>query len=100
VVGFEAGERGIEKFPARHDDDIDSGRQRLAAEQLTRPPLRPVPLDRGPELSGRGDPESRVVAAVRDDEHEHETALQPNTRVVGPLEFRPAANPGAASQCA
>jgi hypothetical protein len=34
VVGFEAGEGGIEHFPARHDNDIDAGGELLPPEHL------------------------------------------------------------------
>ena len=35
VIGFETGEGCIEHFPARHDDDIEAGRQLPAPEQLS-----------------------------------------------------------------
>ena len=36
VVGFEACKGGIEHFPARHDDDIESGGELVPSEEFAR----------------------------------------------------------------
>jgi hypothetical protein len=43
VIGFKAGERRIEHFPAWHKDDIQPRRRFLFSEQLAGETLGPVP---------------------------------------------------------
>ena len=51
VIGLKAGEGRIEHFPARHDDEVETGWRFVFPEQLTGQALGSVPHDRGPQLS-------------------------------------------------
>jgi hypothetical protein len=87
IVGFEAGERSIENVPARHDDDIDTRRDAVASEELPCEAFRAVSLNGRTKLSGCRHSQPCRPAAVRRDEHEHITPLEPCARVVGPFEI-------------
>jgi hypothetical protein len=45
VVGFKAGERSIEHFPARHDHDVESGGHAVAPEDFTGKPFDTIAAD-------------------------------------------------------
>ena len=54
VVGFEAGKRRIEHFPAGDDDHIDRGSHLVPPEDLTGQALGTIAFDRRSEFSRRG----------------------------------------------
>ena len=87
VVGFEADKGSIEHFPARHDDDVQAGRDLVAPEHFARQALGAVAIDGRPELPCSGNPESPFRSAIRNDEHGHETAVDPRPGLVGALEL-------------
>ena len=87
VVGFKSGEGGIEHFPARHDNDIESTGNLVTPEQLARQAFRAVPDHGVPELTGRrhSEPEKRPLR--REHEHGHEAAANPLPVTVNPFEL-------------
>ena len=90
VVGFKAGERCIEHFPARHDDDVQTGRDRVAPEHLARQPFGAVAFDGRSQFSRGRDAEPRGGAAIRHHEQHHEPSVDSRAGLVGALEFGPA----------
>jgi hypothetical protein len=50
IVGFKAGERSIEHFPAGHDDNVEPFSDLIAPEHLAREPLEAIANDRAAEL--------------------------------------------------
>jgi hypothetical protein len=93
VVGFNAGERCIEHFPSRHDDDVEPCCDLVPPEYLAGEALGPVTFDGRPELSGCGDSQTGCGAAVGHDEEHHVSAVNPDARFIGTFELRPATNP-------
>ena len=45
VIGFEAGEGGIEHFPARHDDDVGAGGHLVTPEHLAGEAFGAIAID-------------------------------------------------------
>jgi hypothetical protein len=45
VISFEAGEGGIEHFPARHNDDVEAGGHVVAPEHLAGEALGAIAID-------------------------------------------------------
>jgi hypothetical protein len=64
VVGFKAGERRIDHFPARHEDDVESRWRFPSPEQLAGETFGPVPDNSGANLPCGCYTESAPVAAV------------------------------------
>ena len=92
VIGFEAGEGGIEHFPARHDDDVEAGGDFMAPEHLSGETFGAVPFDGRPEFPRGSHTEPRRGSAVRQHEQCHEAAMDPSAFFVDALEFGPAAD--------
>ena len=92
VIGFEAGEGGIEHFPARHDDDVETGGDFMAPEHLSGETLGAVPFDGRPEFPRGSHTEPRRGSAIRQHEQCHEAAMDPSALFVDALEFGPAAD--------
>jgi len=93
VIGFNAGEGRIEHFPTWNEDDIEASGHLLAPEHLARQAFGAVALDRRPELSRRGNPEPRHLAAIRQHNERHESAPRPGSFAVDALEIGPAPDP-------
>ena len=93
VIGFEAGEGGIEHFPARHDDNVEAGGDFMAPEHLSGEAFGAVPFDGRPEFPRGSHTEPRRGSAVRQHEQCHEAAMDPSAFFVDALEFGPAADP-------
>lgn len=87
-VGFNAGERCIEHFPPRHNDDVEPGRHLVTPEYFAGAALGAVALHGGAEFPCGRHAEPRRRSAVRDDEQCHEAGVNPDPRVVGAFEFR------------
>ena len=51
VIGLKAGEGRIEHFPARYDDEVETGWRFVSPEQLAGQALGSVPHDRRAQLS-------------------------------------------------
>lgn len=92
VIGFEAGEGGIEHFPARHDDDVEAGGDLMAPEHLSGEAFGAVPNDGRPEFPRGGHTETRCIPAICKHEQGHEASMDPSTILVNALEFGPAAD--------
>lgn len=92
VIGFEAGEGGIEHFPARHDDDVEAGGDFMAPEHLSREAFGAVPNDSRPEFPRGGHAKTRRSSAIRQHEQSHEASMDPGAILVDALEFGPAAD--------
>ena len=90
VIGFEAGEGGIEHFPARHDDDVDAGGDFMAPEHLSGEAFGAVPFDGRPEFPRGGHTKAWCGTAIRQHEQCHEAAMDPSAFFVDALEFGPA----------
>ena len=89
IVGFKAGEGGIEHFPARHEDDIESRSDLIPPEDLARQSLGAVAIDRRSQLARCRDTEPAAGAAVRHDEQHHQPAVQLDARLIRPFELGP-----------
>lgn len=50
IVTLEAGKGRIKHFPARYDDDVETGRDLMTPEHLASEPLGSITLDRATEL--------------------------------------------------
>jgi len=92
VIGFEAGEGGIEHFPARHDDDVETGGDLMAPEHLSGEAFGAVAFDGRPEFPRGGYAKPGRGPAIRQHEQCHEAAMDPGTVFVDVLEFGPAAD--------
>ena len=92
IVGFEAGEGGIEHFPARHDDDVEAGGDFMAPEHLSGETFGAVPFDGRPEFPRGGHTKTWCGTAIRQHEQCHEAAMDPSAFFVDALEFGPAAD--------
>jgi hypothetical protein len=57
IVTLEADKRRIKHFPARDDDDVQSGGDLMTPEDLPSEPLRAIPLDRSSKLAAGCDPQ-------------------------------------------
>jgi hypothetical protein len=55
IVTLEAGKGRIKHFPARDDDDVQSGRDLMTPEDLSSESLGAISLNRCTELPARGD---------------------------------------------
>jgi len=55
VIGFKAGEGGIEHFPARHDDDVEAGLDLMTPEDLAGQPFDTISLNRSAQFPCRRD---------------------------------------------
>ena len=64
VIRFKAGERSIEHFPARYDDDIERRVDLVTPEHLARQALGTVPDNGRPDLARRRDPEPAVPCPI------------------------------------
>jgi hypothetical protein len=93
IVDLEAGEGRIKHSPARHDDDVQAGRDLMTPEDLPCDPFGPIPLNRGTKLPTGRNTESGRGPTIRDDEQCHETCGYPYARCVRSLEIGSAANP-------
>jgi hypothetical protein len=93
VIGFKAGERCIEHFPARHDDDVETGRNLVAPKQLASEAFGAVSFHGRTEFPRCGHPQSRLSTSIGHHEQHHESAVNPDAGVVGSLELRAAPNP-------
>jgi hypothetical protein len=93
VIGFKAGERRIEHFSPRHEDDIKSRWRLLFSEQLAGETLGPVPHDGGAEFPCGGNTQPTPLAAVWRHEQGHEPARQPQAVFVRLLEFWSSSDP-------
>jgi hypothetical protein len=73
----------MEHFPARHNDDIQSGLRLenrsglVTSEQLARAALCEIPVGCVSELPRRGDSQSRMRPSVWNHENRHETRVNP-----------------------
>ena len=65
VVGFKAGERSIEHFPPRHDDDVETRGNSVPPEDLAREALGSVALDGRPKLPGGGNSQPGCDPTIR-----------------------------------
>lgn len=92
VIGFEAGEGGIEHFPARHDDDVDAGGDFMAPEHLSGEAFGAVPFDGRPEFPRGSHTEAGCGSAIRQHEQCHEAAVDASALFVDALKFGPAAD--------
>ena len=92
VIGFEAGEGGIEHFPARHDDDVEPGGGFMAPEHLSGEAFGAVPFDGRPDFPRGSDTEPRRGSAIRQHEQCHEAAMDASAIFINALEFGPAAD--------
>lgn len=93
VVSFKGGEGCIQQFPPGHDDDVERVRNLVPPEQLSRDSFGPVPLDRGAQLAGGGNPEPGTAEPVWHRKQGHESAADSTAGLVDALELGPAANP-------
>src|SRR5918992_4559887 len=73
IVGFKAGEGSIEHFAARYDDDVVAGRNLVAPEDFPRQALDAVTFNSPAQLTGRGNAAALSLAAIRQQEHRHES---------------------------
>ena len=92
VIGFEAGEGGIEHFPARYDDDVDTGGDFMAPEHLSGEAFGAVPNDGRPEFPRGGHAETRRSPAIWQHEQGYEASMDPSAILVDALELGPAAD--------
>jgi hypothetical protein len=92
IIDLEAGEGRIKHFPARHDDDVQAGRDLMTPENLTREAFGAVPFYRTPELSTSRDTESRDGSAVGDHEERHEARRDSKARRIRTFEVGSASN--------
>ena len=99
VVGFEHGKGSIEHFPARDDDNVESYVNLPTPKHLTAQAFCAVTNDGRPDFPGRGNPEPLRGAAIRQDKHGHETAVNPGAFLVNALEIQPATNTLGGGQC-
>jgi hypothetical protein len=93
VIGFKAGERCIEHFPARHDDDVETVRNLVAPKQLAGEAFGAVSYHGRPEFPRGSHPQSRPSASIGYHKQHHESAVNPDAGGVGSLELRAAPNP-------
>jgi hypothetical protein len=93
IIDLETGEGRIKHSPARHDDDVQAGRDLMMPEDLTREAFGAVPFYRTSELSTSRDTESRDGSAVGHHEERHEARRDSNARHIRTLEVGSAANP-------
>ncbi len=62
--GFNGGEAGIDQFATRDDDDVETWRELVMAENLSNQSFRPIPDHRAADLARRGDTESSDLEIV------------------------------------
>lgn len=98
VVGFKIGERGIEHFPARHDDDVQTCRNLVSPEHFPRTAFGTVTFDCRSEFPGRRDAQPGRDAAIQRHEQHHVSAVDARAGGVGALEIRSAPDAFGASQ--
>jgi hypothetical protein len=55
VIGFKDGQAGLKKLAFRHDNDVESRRNVIVAENLSYQSLSAIPLNRAAELFRRRD---------------------------------------------
>lgn len=93
VIGFKDGQTCLEQFAFRDNDDVESGRQFVAAKNLSDQSFRSVPLHRAAKLSGGRDaqPSNRLHAFQR--EQRAIAAVDFRAFFVHPLELRTAPDP-------
>jgi len=87
VVGFKAGEEGIEHFSPRNDDDIKALAWLVPPEDLAGKTLRAVAIDRRSQLACGRHAEAGHRSAVRHYEHRHVASLDPGTGRVRAFEI-------------
>ena len=93
IIDLEAGKGRIKHSPARHDDDVQPGRDLMTPEDLPRESFSAIALNRSTELPAGRDTKPRRRPPVRDDEQRHETRGYPDASRVRALEIGSAANP-------
>jgi hypothetical protein len=64
VIGLKAGEGRIDHFPARYDDDVETGWRFVFPEQLAGQALGSVPNDRRTQLSCGGHAQPALRAPI------------------------------------
>jgi hypothetical protein len=95
-IRFKAGKRGIEQFPTRYYDDIDSRPDRQACclpEDLSYQPFSSISPHRVAELAGGHDPESRRSRFIGRDQHCKVASLGPQRQIENALEFTATPDP-------
>ena len=93
VIGFKAGEGGIEHFPARHNNDVEAGVHLVAPEHLACEALGAIAVDRRANLPRRRHSQPRRGAIVWQHEYGHDPAVRFDSRLVDAFELGPAADP-------
>ena len=93
VVGFKDGERRIEHFPARNDDDVEWRWRFVSSKQLTSQTFGSVPNDGGTQLSGSGDAKPAFRAGVGQHKDRHEPPMNANAVAVDLFELPSSPNP-------
>jgi hypothetical protein len=88
-IGFKAGVRGIEQFPARNYHDVESRPGAALAENLSDQPFSPISSNRIAELSGGHDAEPGGAGPVYRHNQRHEPAMNPKPGVEHALKIRP-----------
>jgi hypothetical protein len=93
IVGFKAGEGGIEHFPARHDDDVVPSDDFVAPEDFTRQSLGPVSFNGVTKLASCGHAKPGRGTVGGEHEQGQITAVDAPTFVIDALEVGSAPDP-------
>ena len=89
---FKGGQAGVEQFPLRHDDYVESWGELVPSEHLPHQSFRPVPDHRTTQLPGGGDTEPAGRQAVRKAKQGETASVNFDAPVVDLLVFGSFAN--------
>jgi hypothetical protein len=105
IVGFKRGQRGVEQFPFRDDDDVVARGDVVSTENLTDQTFSQVSLNGAAELFRGRDPQPSDRALVGEDEYRGEAPVDAGAVLVHVLELGAAADvfmrpePGQITRC-
>ena len=88
VISFKGAQAGVEKFPLRDDDDVESGCDLIATKYLSNQSFSSVSLDRAADFPGRRNPQPSHPELVGQKEDRAVAAVESNAPLVDVLKLR------------
>ena len=93
VIGFKNSQAGVEQFPFRHDDDVETGRDLVSTENLSYQAFSSVPFHGAAQFPCGGDPQPADVELVCQDKQGCVSAADSHAVLVDLLKIGAASDP-------